>query len=128
MKGLRCADVTLMPWKWQGIVLAGGTSDDFVRFAKSQIDAEPQSGAHACGHCYVEYGKPWLIWVQDLADVPALAHEALHCAAGILEARGMKFSDASEEAYTYTMEDILRQTLAAKWRAVKRSGRQRVQT
>jgi hypothetical protein len=111
--------VTLDVWKWQGSVLVGGTSEDFKVWAKKYIDAEITTGTNAAGHAYVEYGKPWLIWVESLKDIPALAHEALHVTAGILEARGLTFGAPSEEAYTYTMEFIIRQALTAKkWRQV----------
>jgi hypothetical protein len=114
---MKVTDITLDVWKWEGCVLTGGRSTDFKDWAKKYIDADITTGANAAGHAYVEYGKPWLIWVDTLKNLPALAHEALHVASGILEARGLKFGLDSEEAYTYTMEQIIRQTLAAKkWR------------
>lgn len=114
--------VTLDPWKWQGLVLVGETSTKFTEWAKTYCGADITTGANAAGHAWVAYGQPWLIWVESLDDVPALAHEALHVAAGVLEARGLKHSDASEEAYTYTMEYILRQALQSKrYRRVKTS-------
>lgn len=112
--------VNLMPWKWQGVVLRGGTSLEFQAWAKKELDVNVETGSNAAGHAHLSYGKPWLIWVLTLKDVPALAHEALHITAGLLEARGLKFSEASEESYTYTMEDILRQVLTAKkWQKVR---------
>lgn len=116
---MRVTFFRLHTWKWEGAVCVGGTSADFVRFAKKWIDVDVISGEHAAGHAYVGYGKPWLLWVESLKNVPALAHEALHVTAGILEARGLKHSADSEEAYTYTMEEIIRNTLTAKkWKAV----------
>lgn len=117
---MKVIDVHLMPWKWDGVICVGDTSADFIAYVKKTFDITVTSGAPATGHAYVEYGKPWVLWVETLDDIPALAHEALHIAAGVLEARGLKHSDASEEAYTYTMEDILRQTLKkkAKWTRV----------
>lgn len=115
-------DVTLELWKWQGIVIVGGTSTDFTRWAKKAIAVDIESCSNAAGHAYVEMGKPWLIWAASVKDVPTLAHEALHVASGVLEARGLKHTDASEEAYTYTMEYILRAVLdrRAKWRTCGR--------
>lgn len=115
---MKVLNVTLDIWKWQGCVLIGGTSQGFARWAKAQIDADIETGSNAAGHAHVAYGKPWLIWVESLKDVPALAHEALHVTAGILEGRGLKYSEASEEAYTYTMEFIIRQVLnpSSKWK------------
>lgn len=111
---MKYISVMLMPWKWEGLVCVGGSPDDFKRYAKTMIEADIQTGSNSAGHAYVEYGKPFLLWVESLKNIPALAHEALHVTCGILEARGLKHHDASEEAYTYTMEDILRQTLDAK--------------
>lgn len=111
---MKVAYLMLMPWKWAGAVLVGGKSSEFAAFAKKYCDADIQAGANAAGHAHVEYGKPFLIWVHSLRDIPALAHEAFHVTAGVLESRGLKHSAESEEAYTYTMEDILRQTLTAK--------------
>ena len=115
-------EVRLMPWKWNGLVCVGGTSSQFAAYAKRLIDVDIETGSNAAGHAHLSYGKPWVIWVETLEDVPALAHEALHITAGLLEARGLKFTADSEEAYTYTMEDILRQILEHKrWRTVKRN-------
>lgn len=41
------------------------------------------------------------IWLQDPTDVPTLSHEANHATFHILRASGLKFSEDSEEAYTY---------------------------
>lgn len=112
-------DVTLIPWKWEGIVLIGGTSAQFSAWAKTFMGAEVSTGEHACGHAYVEYGKAWVLWLET-KDVPNLAHEALHITAGVLEGRGLTFCKGSEEAYTYTMEDILHQVLTAQPRQWKR--------
>lgn len=115
---MKVIDVALDVWKWQGLVCVGGTSEEFRAYAKKSVDADITTGAHACGHAYVEYGKPWLLWVESLKNIPALSHEALHVTAGILEARGLTFSTSSEEAYTYTMEFIIRKALTAKkWQA-----------
>lgn len=107
--------VELSLWKWQGVLAVGGTSADFAAFAKTQdiddIDANPSEEA---GRAYVRLGKPFLMWVESLDNVPALAHEALHVASGILEARGLKHVAESEEAYTYTMEALLRMATTVK--------------
>lgn len=116
--------VTLGVWKWEGIIAAGGTIGDFIAFAKSHGASEihPENNGHSVGRAYVEIGVPWLLWVESLEDVPALAHEALHVTAGVLEARGLKYVPESEEAYTYTMEGILRAALTATdWQPVDAS-------
>ncbi len=120
---MRYLHITLTLWKWEGVILAGGTPADFAKWAKRYIDADisPQGGA--MGHAYVEMDKPWLLWLGDIKDVATLAHEALHITSGVLEARGLKHTDASEEAYTYTMEAIVRAVATAKqskWRKVTR--------
>lgn len=109
---LKRKDIFLPLWKWGGVVLYGGNSQMFVTWAKLAMGAEPQVDSHACGHAYLEAGKPWLLWVENLTDVAALAHEALHITFGLLEARGLKPTVESEEAYTYTMEQIVRETLS----------------
>lgn len=112
--------IQLMPWRWQGAVIIGGTSKEFAAWAKDSLDIDIETGPNAAGHAHLSEGKPWLIWLETLDNIPALAHEALHITAGLLEARGLHFTAASEEAYTYTMEDIIRQTLGAKkWEKVK---------
>lgn len=117
---MKTIDVMLDPWKWQGCVLVGGRSSDFSEWAKRCVGCEIETADHAAGHAYVEIGKPWLLWVESLKNIPALAHEALHVTSGILEARGLKHTEASEEAYTYTMEHIIRASLdAKKWREVR---------
>lgn len=111
---MKMLKVDLDVWKWQGVVLVGGTVEDFAKFAKNYINADLEVGVAEAGRAYLEKGQPWLVWVESLKDVANLAHEALHIAAGVLEARGLKFETASEEAYTYTMERIISSTLTAK--------------
>lgn len=116
---MKVTDITLDIWKWEGCVCVGGRSTDFKAWAKKFIGADVTTGSNAAGHAYVEYGKPWLLWVESLKNVASLAHEALHVTAGILEGRGLTYGAPSEEAYTYTMEFIIRRALAAKkWRTV----------
>ena len=105
--------VTLSLWKWAGAIAVGGSSEDLKAFAKTQDIDIDANGATEVGRAYVEIGKPWLLWVESLENIPALAHEALHVASGVLEARGLKHTPESEEAYTYTMESIIRTALTA---------------
>ncbi len=118
---MKSVDVRLDLWKWSGCVFNGGTSAQFTAIAKRDWDQIIESQEHAAGHAHLEAGKPWLIWLESLNNCPTLAHEALHITAGLLEARGLKFTEASEEAYTYTMESIMRQVLdpKAKWQKVR---------
>jgi hypothetical protein len=109
--------ITLAIWKWEGKVLAGGSAEQFAAFIKREIGAEIEVGSNSAGHAYVAYGQPWYLWVDSLDNVPTLAHEVFHVTTGVLEARGMKYSSAGEEAYTYTLEYIMREALNKKgWR------------
>lgn len=120
MTKLRMKMVVMKPWKWDGIVLTGGNSQDYKSFVKREFDADVETNAYAVGHAHMQAGIPFSLWVESLDNIPALAHEALHITAGLLEARGLKFSVDSEEAYTYTMEDLIRQALGPKdWQVVK---------
>ncbi len=104
----------LMPWKWEGVVLHGGSGLRYRKWAKDALTIDVSADNGCAAHAYVLRGAPWLLWLADLTDIPSLAHEALHVTAGVLEARGMTLTRESEEAYTYTLEDIIRQTLAVK--------------
>lgn len=117
---VRSMDLNLVPWKWMGVVVVTKTRDDYVRYVKRTMGMTIELGSGSIGHAYVEYGKPWLLWLTSRNDAATLAHEALHIAAGVLEARGLKYSRESEEAYTYTMEYIIRSVLTnARWRTAR---------
>ncbi len=118
---LKRLDVTLDVWKWQGCVIVGGTSSEFAAWAKKYIGVEITAEDGQAGRAYMEKNQPWLLWVESLQNVPTLAHEALHIAAGVLEVRGLRYNEGSEEAYTYTMEFILRSVLNAKARDWKKA-------
>ena len=118
---MKCKRIELTIWKWDGLVASGGRPSDFQALVKRIADHDITVGDNSAGHAFVAYGKPWLLWVQDIKDVPALAHEALHVAAGVIESRGMKHTPESEEAYTYTMEHIIRCGLSRKgWASSRR--------
>lgn len=119
LRPMQQTTIVLQPWKWQGIVIRGGTPDDFAHWVKLVLGLTIDIHENNAARAFVQMGQPWVIWLRDFKNIPALAHEALHVAAGILDSRGLKFSDDSEEAYTYTMEDIIRQILRAKWRVVR---------
>ena len=120
MLSLRALTVYLPLWKWDGVIIAGGTPQDCHDFVSTNMGTEIDVGEFTIGHAYVLSGQPWVLWVADLANIPALAHEALHITSGILEGRGLRHTEDSEEAYTYTMESILRAALARKgWTKVR---------
>lgn len=113
MTKLRFIRVMLAPWKWEGCVAVGGSTDDVASLAKD-IGLSIELSGHERGRAVVEMGKPWLLWLESLDDPAVLAHEALHIASGVLEQRGLKHTADSEEAYTYTMEDLMRKAMTAK--------------
>jgi len=117
---MKAKTVTLDPWKWQGVLVTGCSGEQFAALVKRDIGASVGLGVHSQGHAYVEYGKPWYLWVDSIDDVPGLAHEAFHITSGVLEGRGLSMSRESEEAYTYTMEALLRAALDKRgWQRVK---------
>lgn len=113
---MRFLDVDLSLWKWSGRVITGGTAQEFKDYAKQFCGAEPNVSVGCVGHAYVETGRPWLLWVERLDDLATLAHEVFHVTCGVLEGRGLRFSADSEEAFTYTLEAIMRTVLSAKRR------------
>jgi hypothetical protein len=103
------------PWKWEVCFIQGGTEAQVTKYVQEQGwdgDVSMQDGA--MGHCWVRLGSPVVVWVQSVRDVPSLVHEIMHAVFGMFEARGLKHSRESEEAYTYTVEDLLRRVLEAK--------------
>ena len=107
-------------WKWDAVVLVGGTHDEVEAEIKRMGIEQPNVGEYSAGHAWVTYGKPCAIWVQTLRDIPCLVHESFHLVHGVLEARGVKHSADSEEAFAYTLEAFLHSILECKkWHEVK---------
>lgn len=52
-----------------------------------------------------------VIWLKPSADVPTMAHEALHATWYLLKDKGLRLSEDSEEAYTYMLEWLLREIM-----------------
>lgn len=106
--------VRLELWKWHGALLCGGTERQMDVFVKKHVGdgfATTGDGCVAMARAIVQADKPFVLWVDDIRDVASVAHEALHIASGVLEARGVRHVPQSEEAYTYTMEYLIRQAL-----------------
>lgn len=117
--------VPLEVWQWDGTVLTGGTAAEFNELLASlayvaKEEDDGSIGKHTAGACYVDEGKPWLIWVEDPKDLETLVHEALHVVFRVLGSRGLTHSESSEEAYTYTLDAITRRVKGAKARDWKR--------
>lgn len=55
------------------------------------------------------YGDIWL-WTKH-KSIPVLVHEAFHAAHFILDGKGVKLSDDSDEIYAYFISMIVRETL-----------------
>lgn len=102
--------INLAIWKWDGTVVVCEDRRDYERFALAEGVTLDQYD-HSNGHAYVEDAKPWLLWIPKIEMVPELVHEAVHIACGVLDARGMTHRRESEEAYCYTIEHIVRNTL-----------------
>jgi hypothetical protein len=113
-KALKVGWFRLGMWKWDAVVLVGGTNAQVEAEIKRLGIEQPNVGEHSAGHAWVTYGKPCAIWVQTLRDIPCLVHEAFHLVHGVLEARGVKHSVDSEEAFAYTLEAFLRGILECK--------------
>jgi hypothetical protein len=117
---LRVAAVPMPLWKWDWAVYQGTPNARLTADLKRLgIDSPPEEWA--MGHTWVYAGMPVVIWVDRASNIPCLAHEVMHGVAGMLEARGLKPCHESEEAYTYTVEYVLRYLLSTPrvWQAVR---------
>ena len=120
MNRIRCKNIDLEVWKWHGTAFVGGSLAQFASIVKQDVGGDVNVEDYHTGYTYLAPGVSWFLWVDSLDNVPTLAHEAFHVASGILEARGLALSRDSEEAYTYTLEHIMRQVLDKHgWRYVK---------
>lgn len=106
----RIKPIRIGMWRSHGILAKGGTISDVERMARKLYGVSPEftpeEAANIPGIAFTER-DPWLMWVEDGDKMPEVAHEAFHVTAGILRARGMKLSEESEEAYTYTLTALL---------------------
>lgn len=116
---LKSATIPLDPWKSEVLVVHGGSEAEFAVLAKS-YGLDVPSDTRAIGRVASKAGLV-VLWVENLRNFPVLAHEAFHLVVLVLERRGMRLSEKSEEAYTYTMEDFLTKVLdpKLKWREAK---------
>ena len=49
-----------------------------------------------------------VIWLSPEAKIWHVAHECFHAANGILEDRGLRLTDSSDEAYAYLLQYLIR--------------------
>jgi hypothetical protein len=106
----------LAPWKWEVVIFVGGKPAEVEREVR-RIGIDIQSGElrdGSTGHTWMLIGAPAVLWVRTLRDIPTLAHECYHVVHGMLEGRGVKSCEASEEAFTYTLESLMRGILSCK--------------
>jgi len=114
---LKCATFEARPWRWEVIVVHGGTAEMFRAYVTKVTGGSITAVEGFVGYCYITDADPALVWVECLGDVPTLVHELMHAVFGILQARTLKYSPESEEAFTYTVQDLLTQVLRQKtWR------------
>jgi hypothetical protein len=113
---LKFASFDTLPWHWE-VGVAYGPPDKFETFAKEAFNVS--INAFGKGHCYVQEGVPVILWVEFIDDTPTLVHELMHAVFGILQGRGLQHCAESEEAYTYTVGQLLTDILACKtWKKV----------
>lgn len=110
---LRIKYLSLPPWNWDGAVIAGPWTS-YIRWVKGREDVDLSQMEPPAGHSLVADGRPWLLWVESRTNFPVLAHEGLHIVSGVLQARGMQHTDASEEAYAYTLTALLKDATSSK--------------
>lgn len=118
---MRARTLTLSPWKVTVLLLVGGRIARVPAVSVRRYGAPVEvtaSDVTALGKTWYFGQLPRLVWVHDREDVAVLAHELLHVVFGILAVRGVDLSEDSEEAYTYLLEDLIRQ-------ATSRTGWQR---
>lgn len=101
--------VHLSTWRWEGIVLLGGTAEDCQELLLKKYHMHVKAEEEARGYAFFNPAAPWAIWVPNPQDFTAMAHEALHITQWILRHRGVRFHAASDETFCYTQEDILSQ-------------------
>jgi len=85
--------------------------DGYRQRARLEFGVEPsiRPKADARFRVYEKMGEDIVvIWLSEKADNAAVAHECVHVVHWILSDRGMQLTDASEEAYAYLVEYIMR--------------------
>jgi hypothetical protein len=127
---LEAAAFNLAPWRKDVIVLRGGTHQELARFVRSYGIKYDADNTSIHGHAFLYEGKPAIVWVQtwpgSAEDYGVLAHELYHVTKHTLESRGLRHTNATEEAYAYTLQNLVTTALAyRRWRAAfnKRSRR-----
>lgn len=122
MKKIKAYKFVIEPYGRRMMVFVG-SRERFVYTMKKEYNIDIDSVGERDGeHAYVEYqGKnsPLFsfryIWLKKLKKTPEymglLAHECLHATFEILDWAGMKYTRDGEEAYTYLLDNMIRQIL-----------------
>lgn len=116
----------LMPWRHDCLILVGGTLRQASREAArllGQPDVEEVTVSDNLGRAWFPDGKPTALWVRSLdpVDLPVLLHEVIHVVSRTLRNRGLVLSCDSEEAFTYTAEEMFRAIMTERhWQRVRR--------
>lgn len=108
-------------WGWDGAIVVGGTFHKLTIFLREYIQEAPLviGQPPPIGYCHLVPAKPWVMWVESLKDPTIVAHEALHITCGVLDSRGVRLVMESEEAFTYTMQHVMRMAYEKKgWKRV----------
>jgi len=85
-----------------------GSFEDFhkISTSKYKVEFEEKDGSHG-QFFYGEDGRPSIIVMESfdwsVTDQVTMTHELLHFTFHVLKTAGLKLSDESEEAYTYTL-------------------------
>jgi hypothetical protein len=107
---LRC-DAALIPEHVRREIPDRETQDVAISLFADTADAGPT--ARFAGVRSVPYGPVVVIWLHpQRAGIAILAHELLHAVSWVLNAKGLPLTDASEEAYTYYLEWLMRESLS----------------
>lgn len=104
------------PWNCD-VSVAYGSPELFTKFALEAYNFKCE--IYGLGHTFTETGMPVVIFVEDLKHIPTLVHELMHAVFFILGDRGVGYCAESEEAFTYTVGQLLTDVLACKiWKKV----------
>lgn len=112
----------------RGVVIFIGNNNDFIKFLESSSykndkdlieRVKDHQSSNADGTCYYDSTDgQCIIRVSNYPSTPAniatLGHELLHAVFFILDYCGVKYSDESEEAFTYLHEFFLNKALTKK--------------
>ncbi len=111
----------LHTWKTGVFVYTGTSYESFIKRAK-QLGIVPKDAiieipiipaAQCLRYPHTRLVGLWFSEAKPSGSI--VAHEAFHAAAHILSTAGVDLNGATEEAYTYTMEHIIREIGKRVW-------------